>query len=176
MEDTKMFDSDWKPLREQLLDSSDRPLTQMLFLETTYSDNAIYTLKDVDYEYKGKLYPSIKRLYLEMEDPVEFDFATKYFLGVSHWNRIYANKLLKPHIDQWRFELELKLRSRAFKQLQKQAVKGSYQAIKWFADKGWDLRTAGRPSKEEVEKETKIQQSIASEFSEDYGRLMAVKG
>lgn len=147
----------------------------MLFLETTYSDSAIYTLKDVDHEYKGKLYPSIKRFYLEMEDPVEYEFANKYFLGIAHWNRIYANKLLKNHIDQWRYELELKLRSRAVKAFQKQANKGSIQAIKWLAEKGWDMRPAGRPSKEEVARETKIQKDILDDFAEDYGRLIAIK-
>ena len=175
MEDMKTLEPNWKPSRDQLLDSFDKPMTQMLFLETTYSDRAIYSLKDIDYVYKDKLYPSIKRLYLEMEDPVEYEFANTYFLSMSHWLRIYSNKLLTSHIDQWRHELELKLRSRATKQIQKQAAKGSYQAIKWLADKGWDVRPAGRPSTEDIARETKIQKDIQDEFSEDYGRLMAVR-
>lgn len=175
MSDTKVQDQDWSPTRSQLLDSSDRPMTQMLFLETTYSEAALYTLKEIDHEYKGKVYPSIKRLYLAMEDPTEYEFANKYFLGWNHWNRIYANKLLKPHIDEWRYELELKLRARAVKQFQAQARRGGVQAIKWLAEKGWDVRPAGRPSSSEIAKEAKIQADILSDFSEDYGRLMAIK-
>ena len=148
MSDMKVQEDDWVPDRDQLLDSSGKPMTQTLFLETTYSPAAIYTLKDVSHLYKGKTYPSIKQLYIKMEDPAEYEFANKYFLGWNHWMRIYANKLLQPHIDEWRYELELKVRSRAVKQFQMQAKKGSIQAIKWLAEKGWDNRTAGRPSKE----------------------------
>ena len=52
------------------------PLTQSLFLEIGYTDYAVFTLKDDDYEYKGRVYPSLKRLYLEMEDVGEYEFAT----------------------------------------------------------------------------------------------------
>lgn len=175
MKDTKTFDKNWKPSRDQLLDSADRPMTQMLFLECTYSPAALYTLKEVDHEYKGVIYPSIKRFYLEMEDPTEYEFANKYFLSWNHWQRIYANKLLTPHINEWRYELELKIRARAVKQFQDQAEKGGVQAIKWLAEKGWDVHTAGRPSKADIAKETRIQSDIKSQYSDDFGRLMAIK-
>ena len=52
-----------------LRDTKGRPLTQSLFLELGYNTQyAVYTLKDEDYNYEGKLYPSLKRLYLEMEE------------------------------------------------------------------------------------------------------------
>lgn len=175
MEITKKLEKDWSPNREQFLDTSGRPLTQMLFLETVYSPSAIYTLKDVDHEYKGIIYPSIKRLYLEMEDPVEYEFANKYFLGWNHWQRICENKVITPHVYSWRYELELKLRSRAVSQFKKQAEKGGVQAIKWLAEKGWDVKIAGRPSKADIEKENKIMQNINNDFAEDFRRLVSVK-
>ena len=57
--------------------------TQGLFLELSYADlrNAVYTLKDFDYEFKGKTYISIKRLYLEIGDPTEYEFAQACFEG-----------------------------------------------------------------------------------------------
>lgn len=162
--------------REQFLNSEGRPLTQSLFLEVGYTDEAIYTLKEVDHEYNGKTYPSIKRLYLEAADPTEYVFATTHLLGWKHWQRICENKLLRKHIDEWRFELELKLRSEAVHIIYGQSRKGSITAAKWLAERGWDDRPAGRPSKSEIEKQTKIIQDVQNEFEQDYARLRVIGG
>src|SRR6478736_943321 len=114
--------------KSQFLDTTGRPLTQSLFLELGYSDYAVYTLKDQDHTYKGRVYPSLKRIYLEMEDVTEYDFVNEHLLNWSHWLRLYENKQITPHIDEWRLELEYKLRSRAAKSMIKLASEGSYQA------------------------------------------------
>lgn len=163
------------PDKKDMLDSTGRPLTQGLFLETIYSPFSIYTLKDDHYEYNGKIYPSIKRLYLEMEDPTEYLFANTYLLGIKHFLRIYDNKLMRPHIDEWRFELELKLRAKGVKKMLEAANKGSQGAAKWLTERGWSDRPAGRPSKEEIDKEKKIMQHIEDEYSDDYKRLVRIK-
>lgn len=163
------------PTKEQMVDSTGRPMTQSLFLEAQYSPYAIYTLKDEDHEYNGKLYPSIKKLYLQEEDPTEYQFATKYLLGIKHWYRIYENKLIQPHIDEWRFELELKLRSKGVKQLINAANKGSQSAARFLVDRGWSERAAGRPSKEELEREKSIRLAISNEYADDIARLSVVK-
>lgn len=148
------------------------PLTQGLFLEIGYTDYAVYTTKEQDYEYKGVVYPSIKRLYLEMEDVGEYEFATTYFLSWDHWQRICNNKQVLEFVETWRYELELKLRSRALKLICKKAEgEKGISAAKYLAEKGWDKRTAGRPSKEEVERETKILVDIEREYSGDFKRL-----
>lgn len=175
MSNTKEPEKLLLPTKDQMVDSTGRPMTQSLFLEAQYSPYSIYTLKDEDYEYNGKLYPSIKKLYLETEDPTEYLFATKYLLGIKHWYRIYENKLMQPHIDEWRFELELKLRSKGVRQLIGAANKGSQSAAKFLVDKGWSERGAGRPSKEEMEKEKKILSNIQDEYADDFKRLVAIK-
>lgn len=175
MSNTKEQESPLLPTKSQMVDSSGRPMTQSLFLETQYSVYSIYTLKDDDHEYNGKLYPSIKKLYLATEDPTEYIFATTYLLGIKHWYRIYENKLMQDHIDQWRFELELKLRSKGVRQLISAANKGSQSAAKFLVDKGWADRAAGRPSKEELAKEKKIRMDIEDEYADDFKRLVAIK-
>lgn len=175
MEDTKTQEKDWKPDKQTMLDSAGKPLTQSLFLETSYSDSAIYTLKELDYTYKEKLYPSIKRLYMQMEDVSEYEFANTYFLGWDHWNRIVANKLFSGHVESWRQELSLKLMARGYYLMQRKANEGSLQAIKWLADKGWDKREVGRPSKQEVEQTKRVLAEQESDYAKDYSRLMAVK-
>lgn len=159
------------PSKEKMVDSMGRPITQSLFLEIGYSDNAVYTLKDYDFEYNGRNLPSIKRLYLECGDPTEYEFATAYFLGWSHWQRICENKAVKRFIDEWRTELEVKLRSRGVKAAILAANTGNFQASKWVADRGWETRGAGRPSKADVERETKIQAAISEEYAADVIRL-----
>jgi hypothetical protein len=159
------------PNKEKMLDTMGRPITQSLFLEIGYSDAAVYTLKEHDFEYNGKLLPSIRKLYLDIADPTEYEFAQACFIGWSHWQRICDNKALRRHIDEWRMELEVKLRSKGVKAAVVAANSGNYQAAKWLADRGWDTRGAGRPSKADVEKETKIQAAISEEYSADILRL-----
>lgn len=152
--------------KSKLIDASGKPLTQSLFLETGYSSFAIYTLKDDDFLYKGKLLPSIKKIYLEMEDTTEYEFANACFLGWSHWNRITQNKLFEGYVALWREELELKLRARGLRSIIKAADEGVFSASRWLADRGWDKRAPGRPNKGEKAREQAIQKGIAKEFDE----------
>lgn len=161
------------PNKAALVDTAGRPITQSLFLELGYSDLAVYTLKDEDYDYNDKYYFSIKRLYLEKADPTEYEFASEYLLGWKHWMRICQNKAIARHVEEWREELEVKLRSQGVKHLLQSAKTGNYQAAKWIADRGWDTRGAGRPSKSEIEKEKRIQERISDEYGADIHRLFA---
>ncbi len=164
------------PTREQMQDTTGRPLTQGLFLEVNYGDFAVYSLKEVDHVHNGKTYLSLKRLYLECADPTEYEFATTYLLGWKHWQRLCDNKMLRVHIDEWRDELEIKLRAKAIKYILETSSGpvANFQASKWVADRGWAVRGAGRPSKADVEREKKIQAGISDEYSADIVRL--VKG
>jgi hypothetical protein len=159
------------PTREQMLDVMNKPLTQSLFLEIGYTDAAIYTLKEVDHEHNGKVYPSLKRLYLEMADPTEYEFATTYLLGWRHWKRLCDNKFIRTHIDEWREELEIKLRCRGVKQVLIAAETGSFQAAKWMSDRGWSNRGAGRPTAADIKGEKEFQARVESEYGADVVRL-----
>lgn len=158
-----------------LKSSNGIPLTQSLFLEIGYTDYAVYTLKDDDYEYKGKVYPSLKKLFIEMEDVGEYLFACEYLLGWDHWQRLCANKQVAEHVEKWRYELELKLRSQAIMRIKnKSKFEKGINASKWLAEKGWDKRKAGRPTKEDIQKETRIQADLDRQFQEDLKRLEGI--
>ena len=157
--------------KSRLVDSTGRPLTQSLFLEIGYTDFAVFTLKDQDFDYNGKQLPSLKRLYLEFEDPTEYDFANTYLLGWRHWKRMNENKILKKHFEEWREELEYRMRSKGVRSLLKSATNGNFQAAKFFVDRGWDKRQAGRPSKAELEKEKAFQERVSEEYGGDVVRL-----
>ena len=159
--------------KSQLKDSMGRPLTQGLFIEIKYDPEfAVYTLEEQDKEYKGEVYPSLKRLYLEMEDPTEYEFAVEHLLGWNHWKRLNNNSLLSKHFVEWREELEVKLRSKAIQKIMdKSEMDGDFSASKWLADRGWEKRGAGRPSKADIEHRHKIEERIRGEFDEDFERL-----
>lgn len=150
-------------------------ITQGLFLEHQYdTSRAIFTLKDEDYEFEGVIYPSLKRLFLDMEDLGEYDFACEVLLGWRHWQRICNNKLFSKLIDEWRKELEIKMRGRAIKTIAKEAGSDSRSALaaaKWMADRGWAKRQPGRPSTEDVQRETEIQAGIAADYKADVVRM-----
>jgi hypothetical protein len=149
-----------------------RYITQSLFLELGYNEDAIYTLKDQDHFHNGKLYISAKKLYLEMEDPTEYKFAITYFCGWKHWQKMSENKAIRKHIEEWREELEYKLRSEGVKAMIVQARTGSFQASKWLNDRGWEKRAAGRPSEAEIEREKEFQTRAKDEYGADVLRLM----
>lgn len=159
--------------KKDLVDTKGRPLTQSLFLEISYDPEvAIYTLKDYDHEYEGKKFPSLKLLYLDMEDLIEYEFSYKYLLGWNHWQRICNNKLFTAKIQEWRKELELKIRSQAVADIiNMTAEEKSFQAAKWLADKGWDKKGAGRPTNESVDREREMQASLKDEYGADVKRL-----
>ena len=159
-----------------MIDAKGSPLTQGLFLETSYNktENVIYTLKPRDHKYKGKILPSIKRLFLEFEDPTEYYFAYEYFLDWDHWQRIKANKEIAKHMKGWKDELEVRMAAAGVRSMIDLALDGekpNYQAAKFLAERSWDKRPAGRPTKAEVEREAKIAAKISDEFSADIARM-----
>ena len=153
-------------------DSTGNLITQGLFLELGYKPTAMFTLKDDDYTYKGKLYPSLKKIYFSYKDPTEYMFATETFVNFEQWTRITNNKLLTETVDSWRYELELLLRCEGIYQAREAAKGGNFQASKWMADKGWEKRSAGRPSKAEVQKQVEFEAKANDVVSVDFKRLL----
>tara|TARA_R110000751_G_scaffold146145_2_gene250133 strand:- start:474 stop:980 length:507 start_codon:yes stop_codon:yes gene_type:complete len=161
--------------KQHMLDSRGRPLTQSLFLEVGYNtDTAIFTLKDWDWTLDGKEYKSLKQLYLEMEDPLEYHFATTYFLSWDHWLRICNNKMIKTHVDKWRVELELKLASASIRGIIDQSGdERGFQAAKYVAERAWNKKPVGRPRKDMEAEQELIDASLNDAFADDLKRLKA---
>ena len=157
--------------KDKLLDTLGRPLTQSLFLEFGYNtDYALFTLNDEDKVYQDKTYYSLKRLYLEIGDPTEYEFAKSCLLGWRHWKRICENKLFKPYLEEWREELEIMIRSEGVLAVMDQA-ENNFQAAKWIADRGWDKKGAGRPSKVEKQREEHIKDRLGETLNAQIIRM-----
>lgn len=146
-----------------------------LFWETCPPEDkalARYTLKDV--EHQGL--PSLYKLYMAMEDIIEYDFAKTYLASWSHWERLCQCTWFQPYIDSWRKELAIKIKAHAVREIRREAEslgKNAYQANKWLVDKGWvgqeagSTRRVGRPKKEEILPEINKQ-----DLDEDFNRMV----
>lgn len=161
--------------REQLVDHIGAYRTQSLFLETNSADVfPLMTLKDVDWEYKGIMLPSLRKIYMDLADPTEYEVAIHVLGSWEHWTRFFSNKKIMKYLQQYRNELEVKTRSGAIRAMISTATldgsKGT-SAAKYIAEKGWEKRKAGAPSKIEVQKELKIQTDIDHELEEDLRRI-----
>jgi hypothetical protein len=146
-------------------------LISSLFYETSINkDVALYTLRDMDIVRDGKTYISVRQLYLAMEDITEYEFANRYFGGWNHWKQLSTSPKIGPHVEEWREELELKLRARGMKALIKIAEDGKADAAKYLIEKGWDKKR-GRPSAQEKAKEARKEKELSSRVMGDMSRI-----
>jgi hypothetical protein len=155
--------------------------TKGLFYETTLPDErpdfgTSWTLKEKDLVIGDKTYVSMKRVYLEMEDVTEYDFAIATLGSYKHWERLVESPIIRKHIDQWRKELNLKLKARAMKSIIRSATedeKLSFQAMKYLADNEYlDKKSKrGRPSKEEISAELRKEVETSKTFRDDAERI-----
>lgn len=155
--------------------SSGAHYLKALFYEIALEPNrdyVLYTLKLEDHQ--G--YPSLHRLYVETNDPTEYEFATKYFASWSHWKMVRECNWFKPHYDLMKEELEVKIRADALAHLRRTRndPKNAVQVNKYLLEKGWlekeDKR--GRPSKEAIKKEADKVFKESEFILDDYGRLV----
>lgn len=145
-------------------DKQNRQLTLGLFKETCFNDNLtpVYTLNDEDKD--G--YPSAKKIYLEQRDPTEYRAAIALVGSQEHWKRLCECEWFQPYLEDWRKELDTLLVSEALSaivNIAKQETSTGLAAAKFLAEKGWkekNKNTKGRPSKDDIQREAKIQASI----------------
>ena len=148
---------------------------QALFFETALEQNkdyVLYTLKQQDH--RG--YPSIHRLFVEMNDPTEYNFAKEYFASWTHWKMIKDCTWFKPYYDAMKEELEVSIRAKALADLRASAEdpKNTVQVNKYLLDKGWvdKTDTRGRPSKDTIKREADKLFKDKQELEEDFSRII----
>jgi hypothetical protein len=132
--------------RTKFLDGSGKRVILQLFKEFARPDvkfKPLYTLQEW------------KDVFLDCRDPSEYQPAQLLLGDWEHWLEVRNHVLIKPHVDKWQAELEVKLRSEAIQQIKSHAKQpGGTAAAKWLADKGYAeegvKKPLGRPKKEEV--------------------------
>lgn len=129
--------------------------TIALFWETALEEDRAHvkwTLKRK--EHKG--YPSLYQIYMDRADPTEYFFALETIGGWEQWERISSSSYLKPTIDRWRKELEVKIKAQALLAIHTKALAGDVSAAKYLIEnfkQGGIVqvvkRVRGRPKKPE---------------------------
>ena len=153
--------------RTKFLDGSGKRVILQLFKEFARPDvkfKPMYTLQEW------------KEVFLDCRDPSEYQPAQTLLGDWEHWLEVRNHVLIKPHVDKWQAELEVKLRSEAIQQMKSHAKQpGGTAAAKWLADKGYAeegvKKAVGRPKKEEV-----ALPPIPSRIAGDMARLGIVIG
>lgn len=147
-------------------------LTQSLFYECYRSNEGyppLYTFKDNDH--KGML--SIKKIYLALEDPTEYRVATEYFGGWEHWKVLTNCNFLKPYLNQWRDELEIKLKCKELQKLLQDEDK-NFVVSKFLINREWEVKR-GRPSKEELARKERINDRVNQQIDNDFKLIINEK-
>lgn len=148
---------------------SGMPLKAGLFVElqalSKSEKGPFFTLKETCYN--G--YPSLKEVFLNFEDPTEYEFATSVFGSWDLWETLCNDfKHTKDIIAKWRRELDIRMRAKGISRIKDLSDNSpndniALSASKFLAEAGWDSskgsgtgkgsKGRGRPSKEELEGE-----------------------
>lgn len=158
MRTTSLF---WEVRRDRAEDANFQPL---------------FTLKDEDHEVDGHYFFSLKKIYMEYDHVpgLEYDFAKDIFGSWDHWQKLIKSSM-RHEFQSWRDELDVRIKAEALRNMMiasRSPDARGVAASKYLADKGYaDKRVAGRPSKEEVERQKKIATDVQNTLSEDMERL-----
>jgi hypothetical protein len=106
----------------------------------------------------------MRRLYLEAQDPNEYEFAKQTLGSWDHWLKIQENATILSKINKWRAELQTLLTSEGCKSLIYKARDGDVNAAKFIATKKW----------QDVYERVKDKAPSFDEVAEDYKRLRLV--
>jgi hypothetical protein len=170
-------------LSNKFKNSNGQLYTKRLFFETTGlandRDTVLYTLKDEDHTVEDKVYVSLYKRYLDLEDLTEFTFANTYFDSYEHFRILCQAEWFLDHVQRWRRELQLKLKGRAYEALKARMYdttdKNSFEATKMLISllTPQEKSRRGRPDKEEIAKAVKDIAKEDQTLAEDHRRVFA---
>lgn len=157
--------------KAHLLDANNRVRTASLFYEfQNHKFPPIYTLRPYPV---GDL-PSLRILYMQERDLTGYIFAEKYLYDYKHLEKLKATKIIGAYFSEWERELEILIRAEAVSNLIKQAAEGGplgLQAAKFIASKGYEKEGKGRPTKKDIEAETKKQVKLKQDINDARDRI-----
>lgn len=173
--------SEYKPWRDVMLDSMGRFRTTSLFWETRKTEaNAekyppLFTTKAKDLTVGDKTYRSLRSIYFSYNHMPEFEyeFAMDVFGSWEHWLTLFNSFQIKPVVQGWRDELNIKIKAEALKTVlaqSKDPEKGLQAARAILAGEHKESKR-GRPSKEEKARLEKEVTKHKDEIDADMERL-----
>lgn len=161
-------------------------LTKGLFWEFSHDyparrDYALFTLQDTGSSYflikEGIPRYNMKKLYDLCNDHTEHTFITKFMWDERHWDKVVNAPLISPHIDNWRKDLRLKIKSSMYDVLLQDALdessKTKTSSARYLLEKYLDPKTGKKQtSKQKLQdKEELLNKQNLLVLDEDYDRV-----
>lgn len=149
-------------------------LSKQLFFETTEDKSRVlYSLKPEDHKVGKIIYPSLRRLYMELGDETEFIFAETYFGGWPHWKRLLQSQWFLDHLVELREELSARNAAIHLNQIKQSAAQGNASSAKYLLEQGWlpKDKKVGRPTKEKIRQEAEKIALDSYDISDDLERI-----
>lgn len=150
-------------------------LTKELFFETAIKEDrplTLYSLKSEDHQVDGRTFPSLRRIYLELDDLTEFLISDQYFGGHPHWKKLLSCSWFISVLKPIREELKARHMAEYLRTLRKDALSGNAASAKFLLDRLEHKGQKGRPSKEKIEQEAKKLVQDSDFVSADLERLL----
>lgn len=115
--------------------------------------------------------------YIRMMDPTEYYYATKIIGSWEEWEAFVSDNTAL--VALWRRELEAKIKSSCLQYILEASrgeTRDALQAAKYLIESPWlkEDSKRGRPSKVDIENETKRMAEDISRVAEDYQRIHKV--
>ncbi len=112
--------------------------------------------------------------YIRKLDPTEYYYAIDIFGSWSNWESFVSSN--KDLVSSWRREMEAKIKSMCLLHIietSRGETRDSLQAAKFLLDAPWikEETKRGRPSKEDIEMETKQIANDIIRVQEDFKRI-----
>lgn len=152
---------DYEANKHKLVDSTGKRLTTGLFEELIDDRTTVVPVFKLS---------EWRKVYVEVADPTDYNAAAVLIGNWDHWLLLADNPAFRCHLDTWRKEVEVKLRSMAILELVKQSrtPKGT-QAARWLAERGWGKRDMRKKGAKEEEEQANAE--VAGRVKDDAKRL-----
>lgn len=148
---------DYSTIKDTVVDAYGRRIVLSLFSE--YSRGEYTPLWSLRKDWKA--------IYLEVADPTEYETAMCLIGDWEHYSLIRNHPKIKPVMDAWAEEVAIKLKSAAFRKLEKLSSTPNGTAAAKYISEG-QFFGKGRKAKQITEEK---QSKISERISEDMERL-----
>lgn len=148
---------DYSTIKDTVVDAYGRRIVLSLFSE--YSRGEYTPLWSLRKDWKA--------IYLEVADPTEYETAMCLIGDWEHYSLIRNHPKIKPVMDAWAEEVAIKLKSAAFKKLEKLSSTPNGTAAAKYISEGQFFGKSRKAKQITEEKQSKISERI----SEDMERL-----
>lgn len=153
---------DYESIRDSVVDCYGRRVILSLFEEFQRQDCVFKPL----WSLRKDWYPT----YMECADPTEYSTAMALIGDWEHYNVIRNHPKIKPSMDKWAKEVEVKLRSQSIiKMIKHSATPNGTAAAKWLAE-GTFMRRILK-NHEDKAAEQDVRDAMAERVASDMERL-----